>query len=263
MNRRDFINKTTIATVAGFTGSMTFSEKADALEEGLSAELDKLVPLPWMCDVTRSTNNNAGSSATTYIMGDDARLPKMPKKPTLMDFIKLRMGRGSFHLLQSAKLAMDADLPEKTILACLLHDVSVLALVRTEHGYWGAQLIEPYVDEEVSWAVRYHQALRFFPDPSVDYEYPESYIKAMGGDYVVPDYIRADAKVAQNHKWYMTARHITINDLYSFDPNMQVTLDAFTDIIGRNFKQPKEGLGFDNSPAAHMWRSMIWPNNYL
>ena len=45
MNRRDFINKTTLATVAGFTGGMTLSAKADALEEGLSSELDKLVPI--------------------------------------------------------------------------------------------------------------------------------------------------------------------------------------------------------------------------
>ena len=37
----------------------------------------------------------------------------------------------------------------------------------------------------------------------------------------------------------------------------------FEDIIGRNFRQPKEGLGFDGSPVAHMWRSMIWPNNFL
>ena len=37
----------------------------------------------------------------------------------------------------------------------------------------------------------------------------------------------------------------------------------FEDIVGRHFKQPKEGLGFDNSPTAHMWRTMIWPNNFL
>ena len=42
-----------------------------------------------------------------------------------------------------------------------------------------------------------------------------------------------------------------------------VDVDDFTDIIGRHFRQPKEGLGFDGSPVAHMWRSMIWPNNFL
>ena len=37
----------------------------------------------------------------------------------------------------------------------------------------------------------------------------------------------------------------------------------FADIIGRNFKQPKEGLGYDNSPSAHMWRTIANPNRPL
>ncbi|MDX2223329.1 MAG: hypothetical protein SFV21_11295, partial [Rhodospirillaceae bacterium] len=61
----------------------------------------------------------------------------------------------------------------------------------------------------------------------------------------------------------MSARLITVNDLYAFDPTVRVALDQFTDVIGRHFKQPKEGLGFDASPVAHMWRSIIWPNNFL
>jgi hypothetical protein len=42
-----------------------------------------------------------------------------------------------------------------------------------------------------------------------------------------------------------------------------VSIDPFTDIIGRHFKQPKEGLGFDNSPVAHMWRSIAFPDHPL
>jgi hypothetical protein len=49
---------------------------------------------------------------------------------------------------------------------------------------------EPYVDEEVSWAVRYHQALRYFPDESVGYTYPEAYIRYFGEDYQPPAYLR-------------------------------------------------------------------------
>jgi hypothetical protein len=56
---------------------------------------------------------------------------------------------------------------------------------------------------------------------------------------------------------------ITVNDLYAFDPSTTVAIDEFTDIIGRHFRQPDEGLGFDNSPVAHMWRAMIWPHNAL
>jgi hypothetical protein len=32
------------------------------------------------------------------------------------------------------------------------------------------------------------------------------------------------------------------------------------DFIGRHFKQPKEGLGNDGSPSAHMWRTLINPD---
>ncbi|MGE5162635.1 MAG: hypothetical protein ACM3IH_01255 [Sphingobacteriales bacterium] len=46
---------------------------------------------------------------------------------------------------------------------------------------------------------------------------------------------------------------ICVNDIYSFDPNAKVNLDDFVDIIGRNFKQRKEGLGLDSSPfGAHV-----------
>ena len=59
------------------------------------------------------------------------------------------------------------------------------------------------------------------------------------------------------------SRLITINDIYSFDPDTVVDFSEFEDVIGRNFRQPAEGLGFDGSPVAHMWRTMIWPNNFL
>ena len=54
-----------------------------------------------------------------------------------------------------------------------------------------------------------------------------------------------------------------VYDMYSFQENCSIDPEQFTDIIGRNFKQPREGLGFDGSPTAHMWRTMIWPNNFL
>jgi HD domain len=108
-----------------------------------------------------------------FMMGDNPALPPMPEKPTLLDFFRRRFHpRGVNHLLQSASLAHKAGLPEKLVLACLLHDIANVALVGSDHGYWGAQLIGPYVDEEVAWAVRYHQALRFFADESVGYAYP-------------------------------------------------------------------------------------------
>jgi len=186
----------------------------------------------------------------------------MPDKPTLIDFFRLRFATTNL-LLQSATHALRAGLDEKVILACLLHDIGVASFIRCYHGYWGAQMIEPYVEEEVSWAVRVHQALRFFPDESVGYSYPELYIKIFGRDYVPETYIREAHESARNHPWYMEARMVTVHDLYAFDPDAQVSLDPFVDIIGRNFRQPKEGLGFDGSPVAHMWRTLIYPDNPL
>ena len=83
-------------------------------------------------------------------------------------------------------------------------------------------MIEPYVDEEVSWAVRVHQALRFFPDELVGYKYPDMYVKNFGPDYKPEPYIVEEYKRAREHKWYMTARQICVNDIYSFDPNAKV-----------------------------------------
>jgi hypothetical protein len=124
-------------------------------------------------------------------------------------------------------------------------------------------MVRPYVDEEIAWAIEEHQALRFFPDEAVGYEYPEAYIRYFGADYKPEPYIVQEYQRARNHKWYMTSREITINDLYSFEPDVNVEVEEFTDIIGRHFRQPAEGLGFDSSPVAHMWRSIIWPNNFL
>ena len=199
---------------------------------------------------------------TRIIMGDDPRLSPMPAEPTLIDFFKHRFEYVD-HLLQSARLALLSGQNETVITACLLHDVAVCGFIRGDHGYWGEQMIAPYVTEEVAWAVRVHQALRFYADEPNGYPYPDAYINWFGADYKPDPYIEYEYQQARNHKWYMTARLLTINDVYSFDPNIKVDISEFTDIIGRNFKQPSQGLGFDNSPCAHIWRSIIRPNKFL
>jgi HD domain len=203
-------------------------------------------------------------SDTVFMMGDNPLLPKMPDRPQLLDFFHYRLGRITRnHLLTSAKRAMDAGEEDKVVLACLLHDIANGALIRSDHGYWGAQLIAPYVDAEVAWAVQHHQALRYFADEAVGYQYPAAYDHFFGPDYVPPAYIREAADTARAHPWYMTARKITLYDIYFFDADTEVEPELFADLIARNFREPAEGLGFDNSPTAHMWRTMIWPNNLL
>jgi len=245
---------------------MTTLQRAEAAEHAMSQELDRIV--------VKSVLYTSGERDPTlpierppdqgkrFLMGPDPRLPRLPDKPTLFDFFRCRFGP-SAHLLQSARLAQKSGASEKVVLACLVHDIAILGFIRSDHGYWAAQLLEPYVDPEVSWAIRYHQALRFFPDEAAGYRYPELYTRLFGEDYTPDPFIQDAYKYAREHKWYMTSRLITVNDLYAFDPTVQVQLEEFTDVVGRHFKQPKEGLGFDQSPSTHMWRTIIAPTKYL
>ena len=247
----------------------TVSERADELEDELFNTLDRIPSKSQLytmgeVDPREGVARPPLQPGQYMLQGPDPRLPPMPAQPTLLDFFRNRLRRGGIqHMLQSANLARKNGYPENVIAACLLHDIGIAGFIQADHGYWGAQLVEPYVDEEVSWAIRYHQALRFYPDESVGYAYPEQYIRLFGPDYKPEPYVEAAYNEARNHKWYMTSRLICVNDLYSFDPGVEVQLDDFVDVLCRNFRQPPEGLGFDNSPVAHMWRTIIWPTRML
>jgi hypothetical protein len=186
-------------------------------------------------------------------------LPKMPAAPTLVDYFALRFDHTRNHCLQSANKALQRGVDEEIVLACLLHD-TVQELMRADHGYWSAQMYEPYIPERTAFAIRYHQALRFYADSKAGYEYPDLYKRMFGVDYVPDAHVRAAYDHARRHRWYDAAREVTVSDLYAFDPNAVVTIDPFLDIIGRRFRQPKEGLGNDNSPVAHMWRTLANPD---
>jgi hypothetical protein len=269
IDRRAFIASLGGAAVVD---SMNSEAKAEALEHYLSDLLDaatghghlhaeeQVVAAPPEATSRRGT----GSLFVPSGPANDRKMPQlapMPDKPTLVDFFNLRWAPAN-HVLQSATRALKTGMSEETVLACLMHDV-VQNLIKVDHGWWGAQMIRPYVSEKIAWAIQYHQALRFYPDPQNGYEYPELYVRIYGKDYVPPPYIKAAYEHAKKHKWYIEARLVTVNDLYAFEPGAQVSLDPFIDIIGRHFKQPKEGLGYDNSPTAHMWRTMMFPDNPL
>ena len=252
---------------------MSSEAKAEALEAYMMQQLNgstsapsKKFPKAQEIEAqieTRSYRRGVGNLfLNTAPDGKVKKLASIPAKPTFLDFFKLRMEQTSNHVLQSANRAMKTGMSEEIILACLLHD-TVHALIKTDHGYWGAQLYAPYVPEKVSFAIRYHQALRFYEDKEAGYEYPDLYRNLFGEDYVPLPHIQADYKMLKAHKWYMEPRLVTVNDLYAFEPGVVVTLDPFIDIIGRHFKNPKEGLGNDGSPVAHMWRAIAMPDNPL
>jgi hypothetical protein len=262
--------------------SMDHETRADGLEEFLSARLEAVIaerqqrgdrPYPTVAELesqidTRKFRRGVGrlfvpphnfSNPDKDESGRTmTRLAKMPAKPTLVDFFHKRF-TSTAHLLQSANLARKRGASEEVVLACLLHDAAQ-ALMKPDHGWWAAQLFEPYVSERVTFAIKYHQALRFYPDAETGYEYPENYYQIFGVDYVPVPHVQRAYEYARGHKWYFDARLVTLNDLYSFDPDVVVSIDDFTDVIGRHFKQPEEGLGYDDTPVSHMWRTMINPD---
>jgi len=166
---------------AAATAGQDMNRRADAVEHAMAEALE---PVPVKSAIYTSGEEDPTAPrppmsvpGRVMLMDQDPRLKQMPEKPTLMDFFKYRLRATHQHMLQSAALAQKAGCSEKVILACLLHDISVSGFIQADHGYWGAQLIEPYVDEEVSWAVRHHQALRFFSDEANGYPYPETYVR--------------------------------------------------------------------------------------
>jgi len=257
------------------TGNKSLSEQADNFEENQLRVLDEQIVtrslLYYLADGEQPLYSNSAGPGNfghglekLLLMGEDPRLPEMPEKPGFMDFLKFRFTiGGQQHLLQSARLARLNGLPEKMVFACLMHDIAICGFIRSDHGYWGSQMLEPYVDEEVSWAIKMHQCVRFFPDPKNGYEYPDSYLRMFGEDYQPDPYIVSDYERAKKHKWYMSALQICKNDHYSFDPNILVHWEEFEDVVGRNFRQPAEGLGNDGSPVAHIWRTLRRPCNAL
>lgn len=263
---------------AAAVGLMSHEARADALEEGLLAQLGPgsgapkrkataaaEVKFPTAAEIDAQITTRPyrrGVGGLFYNSGPEghvARLPPMPASPTLLDFFELRFTRTSNHCLQSANKAMQRGADDEIVLACLLHD-TVQELMRADHGYWCAQLYEPYIPERTAFAIRYHQALRFYADSEAGYEYPDLYRRVFGSDYVPAPHVQAAYEFVRTHQWYDAPREVTVSDLYAFDPKAVVSIDPFVDVIGRLFRQPKEGLGNDNSAVAHMWRTMATPD---
>ena len=211
---------------------------------------------------TRDYRRGVGNLFLSHT-GNVPKLPPMPAQPTLADYFKT-----AFHFHRQPRAAKRESGDEewdcrRRLFWRACSTTPMQELIKVDHGWWSAQLYEPYVSEKVAFAIRYHQALRFYEDKQYGYEYPEIYRMFFGEDYKPEPYIEAAYQMVRNHKWYIETRMVTVNDLYSFEPGVNPQLEEFADIIGRHFKQPKEGLGFDNSPVAHMWRSIATPDRPL
>ncbi len=175
IDRRDFIASLGGAAAVAL---MSHEARADAIEhymedrlyaqaEGTATGGSAAAAFPTAAEVhaaipTRHYRRGAGGLFVATQPGQNVVfLAEMSAKPTLLEFFEKRFMRTSNHCLQSANKALERGVQEEVILACLLHD-TIQELMKTDHGYWGAAMYEPYVPPMTSWAIRYHQALRFF-----------------------------------------------------------------------------------------------------
>ena len=186
---------------------------------------------------------------------------RCPNNPTLLEFFEKRFAPAN-HVLQSATRALKTGMSEEIVMACLLHDV-VQNLVKVDHGWWGAQMVEPYVTEKVSWAIRITRPCASTPTRPTATSIPSSTTRIYGKDYEPQPHIKAAYEFARNHKRYFEARMMTVNDLYAFDPNAQ-GVDRAVPRHHRTAVQAAEGrAGERQQPTAHMWRTMMFPDNPL
>ena len=98
---------------------MNTLERAEAAERAQMEELDRLVIMKSVIYVSGESDPRVRmtpppSDGKTFLMGHDPWLPKMPDKPTLFDFFRLRFGPSN-HLLQSPDILPDERWPRDDV----------------------------------------------------------------------------------------------------------------------------------------------------
>ena len=124
----------------------------------------------------------------------------------------LRPHRAPPSLPVGARLALEAGHDEKVVIACFLHDISNGALMRTDHGYWGAQLVAPYVSEEVALGDPLPPAAALLRRRVRRLQISRC-LQAVSSAPTTsrPNTSSRDHDDARAHRWYMTSRMITLS----------------------------------------------------
>jgi len=127
------------------------------------------------------------------------------------------------HSLQAATRALRAGEPDDMVVACLFHD-SAVGIAPANHGQVAAEMLRPYVSDEVYWVIKHHgivQKLQMVNHP---------YWGASGAAEAAVGPIRSSPHFAR------TVQFSTDYDGASFDPAYDtLPLDAFRPHIDRVF----------------------------
>ena len=122
---------------------MTLSERADALEEQMMHELEHIVTKSVLFNLADGKVEMEGGNALLaknpgkfMLMGADPRLPKMPEKPTLVDYFRCRFAPPPI-CCERDSCAESRSNEKSCSPACCT--TSRRSFIRCDHGYWGAQ----------------------------------------------------------------------------------------------------------------------------
>jgi len=124
------------------------------------------------------------------------------------------------HVLQTASMAQRAGASEEMVLGALCHDIGKVISV-PNHGQIAAEILKPYVNEEVYWIIRTHQDFQgrhyyhhFNRDPNARDKY-------------------------KNESWYTLAEQFTDEwDQAAFDPAYPImSLQEFEPLIRKYFSR--------------------------
>ncbi|MEP1097407.1 MAG: HD domain-containing protein [Cyclobacteriaceae bacterium] len=167
-------------------------------------------------------------SVEDYIIireNDEATASELPDR--LIDHLKeMAKDDGAYkisrldHVLQCATRAMRDGADDDWIVAALLHDVGDV-LAPFTHGQVAAEILRPFLREEVTWVVRYHGTFQMY------------YNKSLSEDD------RNSRERLKESPYYQSAIDFCENwDQSSFDPDYDSeSLDFFIPVVRRVFSR--------------------------
>jgi len=171
-----------------------------------------------------------------------------------MDFFKYRSESGEPLAVRSARQCSEPVWTRRSSSPAWYTTSASSALIRADPGLMGRPGVAPYVRRGgcLGESARIMRCASIPTESVGPIPIRKSYVKKFCGDYAADPYIEEEYNRARYHKWYMTARMITVHDHLLVRPDVVVHLEYFTDSSAA-LQAPKEGLGWDSIPRAYVF----------
>ena len=229
---------------------MTLSARADALEAAMLLELERTIPVKSVIYVSGERDPRLGplvkSRDPAYkgkrkLMGPDPRLPQMPVKPDADRLLQPAFRADAYAAVGAATPARPGSKTKSCWpVSCTTSrsPASSKAITAIGARSWSSrtstknQLGDPRAPS-VALLSRPRCRLR------VSRSLRQQFRRRLRPRAAHPARLRSGAK----HKWYMTARMITVYDIYSFESDLVIEVDEFRDVIEKYFRHAGRGPG--------------------